>query len=539
MLPLLLAFSINAQEKLVESIEIHVVNVDVVVTDRAGNPVPNLKREDFELYENGKPQTITNFYEVRPDDLDAPRTAATAAQPAREEVPPPEARARHVVIFIDDYSVEPLARAHLIQSLTKFVDNNLRDGDSASVVSWSRAAHVLVPFTTDRAALKAAINAIQPRGSIQSRMEDNRVRQACTDDARVGGRGRMQARDDCASMIESRIDEQWSLERDLLRALRLAMVSLGGMEGKKAMIIAGSQLPDKPGVDLYQLYIQLFGGRTAMHPVMMASSRSQTLSIADVAREANAHGVTLYTIDTNDSRNTTSAENFDPMTNEEAFYEFTNTKAAFDSLAKITGGISIANTSNLDYAFDTVARDLTSWYSLGYRPADDKTTGNRNLRVKVKNPAYRVRTRETYAFKSHDEEISDKVLANIVHEGMKSQWPIGLRTGTPKKDGRHFLVPIEVTVPPTVTLLPAAGNKLTGGFDVYIVVGNDDGQTSNTTKHAQPITIPAGVEKVVRSKPLTFNATLMVRPGKNTLSIAVVDQTSNVTGFARATIVAH
>src|ERR1051326_1405737 len=112
MLLLMLAFSISAQEKLVESIEVHVVNVDVVVTDRAGNPVPNLKRDDFELYENGKPQTITNFYEVRPDDLDVPRTAAAGA-PAHEEAPPPEARARHIVIFIDDYPHERATAAGL------------------------------------------------------------------------------------------------------------------------------------------------------------------------------------------------------------------------------------------------------------------------------------------------------------------------------------------------------------------------------------------------------------------------------------------
>src|SRR5256885_17256223 len=109
---LLIALSTAAQEKLVESIEVHVVNVDVVVTDRAGNPVTALKRGDFEVYENGKPQTITNFYEVRPDDIDAPRTTslAPAQSTATPDTPPPEARARHIVVFIDDYSVEPHTR---------------------------------------------------------------------------------------------------------------------------------------------------------------------------------------------------------------------------------------------------------------------------------------------------------------------------------------------------------------------------------------------------------------------------------------------
>jgi len=543
LLPLLLALSAAAQEKLVESIEVHVVNVDVVVTDRAGNPVTGLKRDDFEIFENGKPQTLTNFYEVRPDDAGAPRTklaAPAATEPAAVEAPPAEARARHIVVFIDDYSVEPHTRVQLLGSLTKFVEKEMRDGDEGTVISWSHSPRVLIPFTSDKNALVAAINKIDPRSSVQARTEDNHVRQICASAATIRDRSeRAQAIGDCMMMISARADEIWALERDLLQAMRLTMTSLGGLEGKKAMIIAGSHLPEIPGLDLYQYASDLFGQGKGGAPRFQAAHRSQTLPIIDVAREANANGVTLYTIDTNASRDAASAENRDPVSSEEAFVEFTNTKFAYDNLAKITGGISIANTTNLDLAFDTVAHDLTAWYSLGYRPSDETSTGDRKLKVRVKNPEYRVRTRQTYAFKSHDEEVGDRVLANIAHDGIKSQWEIALSTGAPAKDGRNYLVPIEVRVPSSVTLLPAAGGKLTGGFDVYIVVGNDDGRTSNITKRLQPITIPSAVENAVRSHPLTFNATLMVRPGKNTISVAVVDEISNTTGFARATIVAR
>src|SRR5205085_2227636 len=132
-LSLLLALSARAQEKLVESIEVHVVNVDVVVTDRAGNRVPGLTKNDFELFENGKPQSITNFYEVRPDEVDAPHmTSLTPAGPVASDTPSPEARARHIVVFIDDYSVEPRTRAQLLASLHKFVAQELREGVEAT-----------------------------------------------------------------------------------------------------------------------------------------------------------------------------------------------------------------------------------------------------------------------------------------------------------------------------------------------------------------------------------------------------------------------
>ena len=85
----LLALSAAAQEKLVESIEVHVINVDVVVTDRAGNPVHGLKREDFEVFENGKPQKITNYYEVKPDESGAIESATETAAPQQPATPPP------------------------------------------------------------------------------------------------------------------------------------------------------------------------------------------------------------------------------------------------------------------------------------------------------------------------------------------------------------------------------------------------------------------------------------------------------------------
>ena len=361
-LSLLLALSAGAQEKLVESIEVHVVNVDVVVTDRAGNRVPGLTKNDFELFENGKPQSITNFYEVRPDEVDAPHmTSLTPAAPVTSDTPPPEARARHIVVFIDDYSVEPRTRVQLLASLHKFVAKELREGDEATIVNWARSTHVLVPFTSDKNALLAAIDKIEPRAAIQARTEDARIRNLCAEAASVRGLSRAQAVGDCEMMISSRADELWALERDLIEAMRLTVTSLGGIEGKKAMVIAGAHLPELPGLDLFQFFNDTFGTSRKNSPYLTASHRTQRLSIENVAREANANGVTLYTIDTNDSRNTSSAENRDPVSLEDSFIEFTNTKVSYDNLARITGGISLANTTNLDLAFDTVARDLTSW----------------------------------------------------------------------------------------------------------------------------------------------------------------------------------
>src|SRR5207247_8003267 len=98
---LLLTIAAPAQ-KLSESIEVHVVNVDVVVMDKSGKHVRGLSKDDFQIFENGKPQPISNFYEVAAEP--APGLVAENTPETRTT---PEMRPRRFVIFIDDYSINP------------------------------------------------------------------------------------------------------------------------------------------------------------------------------------------------------------------------------------------------------------------------------------------------------------------------------------------------------------------------------------------------------------------------------------------------
>ena len=55
----------KASPALVENIDVRIINVDVVVTDKRGNFIPNLTADDFIILENSVPKPITNFYEVQ------------------------------------------------------------------------------------------------------------------------------------------------------------------------------------------------------------------------------------------------------------------------------------------------------------------------------------------------------------------------------------------------------------------------------------------------------------------------------------------
>ncbi len=195
-------------------------------------------------------------------------------------------------------------------------------------------------------------------------------------------------------------------------------------------------------------------------------------------------------------------------------------------------------TNNFDQAMTTLSRDLNSYYSLGYR-AGDEANGDRSIRVTTKNSAYVVRSRRSYVSKSGEEQVRDRVVSNIFHSEVRSDLAITARTGAAVKQSRNvWRVPVQVLVPPTLTLLPQ-GDLLAGGFNVYIAVGDSDGLMSGISKVPQSIRISPAAESALRKKPWVFNAGVDVRPGEHFLSIAVVDQITGTSGFVRTRIIAR
>jgi hypothetical protein len=95
-----------------------------------------------------------------------------------------------------------------------------------------------------------------------------------------------------------------------------------------------------------------------------------------------------------------------------------------------------------------------------------------------------------------------------------------------------FRLPLRVTIPSTITMLPD-GPDLAGGFAVFLVVGNGIGDMSSVISSEHPVRVPAVHEKVLRANPLIYDIDIEVREGKQTVSIAVVDKVTNETGFTR------
>jgi len=151
-----------------ESIEVRVVNVDVIVRDRAGKPVTGLTKADFEIFENGQKREITNLYEVRAPTPAATATTATEPAPAAPAATPAEVRPRNIVMLVDNYSLEPFRRDQVLQSLDKFVEQ-LGPRDQIMLVLCTQKTTVVTPFTHDRNAIRAGVETIKKSGNAYNR----------------------------------------------------------------------------------------------------------------------------------------------------------------------------------------------------------------------------------------------------------------------------------------------------------------------------------------------------------------------------------
>jgi VWFA-related protein len=549
---IVLSAAFSLAQQVAESIEVRVVNVDVVVRDRTGKPVTGLTKADFEIYENGQKQEITNLYEVRPTasaaapSVKTPAPAQPNPAPAEAEAPV-ELRPRNIVMFVDNYSLQPFRRDKVLQSLRKFIDEKLTPQDRVMLVLCTQQVKVITPFTSDKKAIEAGVDSIKQVVSASSNRASSLdlLKRQVAETIGAAKEGKLTWKDaygQSLGSVEALVEEDIFGARNTLAALGQTTAALSGLDGKNVVIFAGAHLPEHPGAELYQWLYNTFspylGTITLGTETISGKTGSmQHYSIEEAAKQASANNVALYIIDAADSRDTISAEASAATDKVEQFTAFTNTAMAYQTLARISGGLALTNSDNFDSAFQTLAADLNAYYSLGFKPSGTATSAMGRIVMKMKNPEYRFRARETYIAKAPaapQDEMSARVTANLYAGDPRNEWEIHLKPGTPEKQGSEYRVPFEITIAPTITLKPD-GDNLAGSFAVYVVVGSGE-SISKVVKNVHAVKVPAEAEDDFREKQITYKAAITMTPGENILSVAVVDQARNYAGFARAKV---
>ncbi len=524
--------------KLTETIDIRVINVDVVVTDRKGNPVPGLTKDDFQLYENGVPKTISNFYEVEGKKTlhvaTTPAPAVPTAPVKGEEVP--ENLRRRVIFYIDNLSLAPFNRNRVFKEMKEFAKSALRPGDEAMIATFNRSMKIRLPFTRDTAAIQQTLDAIAGESAMgtSNRSEARDVRKRIQDSDNY---------DDALAQARTYAESVNHDLRQSVESLNGLMTTVAGIEGKKILVLTTEGFQMQPGREMFYLIDEVGRekGWQAGSTLLEGMSYDAASQIQNVAKTANANGITLYAIHAGGlgaANEGMLAEMDRPTPYSVTQAAISNSTDSLQLMADMTGGLASINTNNFAQAFRNIERDLESYYSLGYRAGTERVDRQRNLQVRVKNKNYIVRSRQTFVEKSTFAEMSDRVIANLLYKTKANDLNILVKVGTPVASEDLFRVPVEIHIPmERLTLLPQ-GETYMGGFSVYVAVANKEGDMSDVARQTHQIRVPDADFPKIKGKYYTYALDLLMEPGPNKISVGVVDDVSNTTGFDRVPVIA-
>ena len=527
--------------RLTENMDVRVINVDVVVTDKRGTVITGLKKDDFEIFENNIPKPITNFYAVeggRPTDIEADKVAAAATpQPLRKDELPDNLK-RRIIFYVDNLSMAPFNRNRVFASMKEFVKSSMRPGDEAMIATFNRSMKVRVPFTRDPIQIEQMLDAVAGESAMGT--SNASERQSVQD--------RIKETTDYDEAVSTARTYAQSVEHDLRQSaesLNGLMTTLAGVEGKKILVLASEGFPMQPGREMFQ-YIDEVANEKKWRfsgTILEGMSFDSTSLIQSVARTANANGITMYTIHAGGltGGSEMSAEHATPTPVSVSQAIITNTTDSMRLMADMTGGVASIQTNNFAQAFRNIQRDLDTYYSLGYRATTERVDRQRSLTVHMKNKNYIARSRQTFVEKSTYAEMNDKVIANLLYKTKQNDLKILVRTGAPAAaDEDLYKVPLDIQIPmDSLTLLPQGDNEYVGGFDVYVAVANKDGDMSDVSRKSHQLRVPAADMERAKGKYYTYSVDLLMEKGLNKISVGIVDNVTNVNGFAREQIIAQ
>ena len=330
-------------------VSVNLVQVDAIVTDKGGNHVSNLKPEDFEVMEDGKPQTITNFEWI---DLKPPHSARRLAPGATRGIQREDIR-RSIVLMIDDSG--PWAEQDVLPVVTaarKFVDEQIAPGDLASVTASRGGMGFFQQLTSDPRQLHAAIDHI----------------------VRRPGFGRWTVAppvvaDDDGNFVPLKLvpgeppyDFRGGDPVDPIGHLIWAIQGLASLPGRKAVVLFSHHFAAPPGV------------------IDLANHAGVAIYVID------PHGVDLA-VEQNGMHLSISGETI-------------SGSAPYRKLARDTGGLFLLSSPGASLAQDLakVVDDMSGYYLIGYRAerTEDELSArpaHHDLQVKVLRKDLLVRTR--------------------------------------------------------------------------------------------------------------------------------------------------
>lgn len=518
-----------------ETVEVEIATVEVFVSDRRGNPVMDLSRDDFELLVGGRPVPITNFYaEVG----GRPATVEWEAEPTEidseaDRAPSPPPQRLRIVVFVDHSNIRSVNRKRALSHLRQFLDRNVRPEDSVAVVSLTDNLRIHSDFLNDPAMVGRIFDEVG-KISFRDMSGEGERRRIFSELARgrTGSRSTFQTDfvlPDTENRIRAYAESEYQRTRSSLDALKRLLDSLGGVPGRKALIYVSDGVVNRPGEDLYIAWRDAFGSDTDY--TRFVGNFDLTRELKEVADTANAAAVTLYALDAEGDHATVArsalleagAGTTEVLSTIEA-----NVRDPLEFASTATGGRRIQASDRLVDDLASLSTDFDSYYSLGFRLADADQDTMQRFEVRLRGDAGKrrvVRHREAHRSKSVEQRAGEAMLAAIFYNATDNPLDLGVTQGEPlRRDDGNLVLPVTLEIPVSKLTLVPTGETSDAQLSIFVTVKDKTGDARNVQKLPFQLQIPTDKLEEAKAHAAHHTLEVVLRPGDQQVAVGVRDE---------------
>jgi VWFA-related protein len=500
-----------------ERIDVRVVNVEVVVTDKSGNRVPSLPASDFQLKVDGKAVPIEFFSEVRGGDVIAPGPGEGPAIAGLPSLAPGTPVGTSYLVFVDDYfSIGP-RRDEVLNALKNDLAR-LQPEDRMAIVAYDgRRLSMLASWTSDQAilarafkeALKRPAHGLERVAELHSFDSGRRLRPV---DFNPVGQRFLNNRLDVEQLVYARrLGDQVGKSVD---AAVSTLRSFASPPGRKVMLLLDGGWP-------FSLGDYVVNNPT--RPILESEIPSGDVLLRPLTDTANLLGYTVYPVDVpglssdlsgiDISEDGPAATTNFPIRQQEVY-------ATLDYVAQATGGEAL-RAGLRGPALARAASDTRSYYWLGFSPAQKRDDQHHKVEVSVRRSGLKVRSRSSYVDLSKNGESAMMVESAMLFGSPAGVASLPVELGAATRSGRReILVPVKIALPVTaMTVVPIAGVYQTE-LELRVAAIDENGDRSDVPMVPIKLSFPKPPEA---GKYVPYSFPLKLRKIRQHIVIALFD----------------
>jgi VWFA-related protein len=478
-------------------VEVNYVEIDVRVTDAQGNFARDLTQTDFQVVEDGKPQTISAFTRV---DLPVERHDPPLFKAAPIE---PDVQSnlqaftgRVWMIVLDDLQTRAIHTPRVQAAARQFIRRYVSANDLAAVVTTSGAGSASQDFTNSQARLVAAVGKFIGQKTPRDQPDMERSYKA----------------------------------RNTYGALRNLAEYLSAVHGRRKAILWIGE-----GVD-YDI-TSAFSARDA--DIVRTAMR-------DVVETASRQNVSLYGIDARGLGagldESIEISGLPDNTNDSTALR-NEVRLAQDSLRVIseqTGGFAVVETNDLNASFERIVQDNSSYYVLGYYSTNEKRDGRfRKVQVRVSRPGLRVQSRDGYTAAkgkpaapaaAASPQVSPELREALANPMPTSGVGLTISAAPFSGPGSKASVALIVEVDPRSLKFVEQNGRFTEGLEVHVLAFDQNGKMQDGGRTNAPMELSARTASAVKANGFRVTRRLTLSPGRYLIRVAARESNGGAIG---------